>query len=51
MMCIDDIQHMQNTMHHLYLDDLSRNHGAKGTPVWRGVVVLAEKSIWYTVGK
>jgi len=46
-----DIEQMQSTMRHLYLDDLSRNSGAKGKIAGRGVAMSAETSICNYCGK
>lgn len=39
---MDYIDQMQNTMHHLYLEDISRNSGANGNIAGRGVAMAAE---------
>ncbi|CAN0596200.1 unnamed protein product, partial [Laminaria digitata] len=46
-----DIEQMQTTMRHLYLDDLSRNGGAKGKIAGRGVAMAAGTSTCHTCGK
>ena len=46
-----DIDQMQTTMRYLYLDDLSRNDGAKVAIAGRGMAMIAETSTCYNCGK
>ena len=46
-----NIDYMQSTLRHLYLDDLFRNEGAKGVIVGRGIAMTAEKSTCHNCGK
>ncbi|CAN0475070.1 unnamed protein product, partial [Laminaria digitata] len=46
-----DIEQMQTTMRHLYLDDLSRNGGVKVKLAGRSVAMAAGTSTCHTCGK
>ena len=46
-----DIEYMQSTIHHVFIEDLSRNDGAMGAIAGRGIAMAVKTSTCHNCGK